>query len=156
VEKGTFREDLLYRLNTIAITLPPLRQRTGDVPLLANHFLEKYAVGRRAHIRGFTSAAIAALERYHWPGNVRELENTVERAVVLAAGDLIEPGDLRLPEAARVEAIETGTTLKDAERRLVLRTLEEHGGNVSETARVLGISRRALHYKLKEWESPAP
>lgn len=156
VEKGTFREDLFYRLNTISITLPPLRQRKGDIPLLANHFLEKYAVGRRANIRGFTPAAVAALERHHWPGNVRELENTVERAVVLAAGDLIEPGDLRLPVVAKPETFETGTTLKEAERRLILRTLEEHGGNVSETARVLGISRRALHYKLKEWESPAP
>lgn len=156
VEDGEFREDLYYRLNTISIDLPPLRRRRGDVPLLANHFLAKYATKGRAHVRGFSGAALEAMEGYRWPGNVRELENTVERAVVLATGDLIEPYDLRLPKSTRPPGFETGTTLKEAERQLVLQTLEAYDGNVSETARVLGISRRSLHYKLKEWESPAP
>ena len=155
VEDGEFREDLFYRLNTISITLPPLRQRRGDVALLANHFLDKHATASRSHIRGFTPQALSALEKYHWPGNVRELENTVERAVVLARGDLVDVPDMRLPDVARSDPFEPGMTLKEAERRLVLRTLDAYEGNVSETARVLGISRRSLHYKLKEWESPA-
>lgn len=152
VKDGSFREDLLYRLNTISITLPPLRLRRGDVPLLAHHFLDKYAVRSRDHIRGFSPDAVEALRKYPWPGNVRELENTVERAVVLARNDLIEPQDLRLPDRQTMDPFEPGVSLKEAERRLVLRTLDECGGNISETARVLGVSRRWLHYKMKEWD----
>ena len=153
VEEGSFREDLLYRLNTIAVTMPPLRRRRSDIPLLAHHFLDKYAVGGRSTIRGFTPAAIAALRAHAWPGNVRELENTVERAVVLARGDLIDTPDLRLPDRKTVDPFEPGVTLKAAEQRLVQRTLDECNGNISETARVLDVSRRWLHYKLKEWDS---
>ncbi len=153
VREKTFREDLYYRLNTISITLPPLRHRRSDVPLLAHHFLDKYAVRSRSHIKGFTPEAIEALRGYAWPGNVRELENTVERAVVLTRADFIEPADLRLPDRQTADPFEPGVTLKEAERRLVTRTLDDCKGNVSETARVLGVSRRWLHYKLKEWES---
>ena len=153
VEEGSFREDLLYRLNTIAVTMPPLRQRRSDIPLLAHHFLDKYAVGGRSTIRGFTPAAVAALRAHAWPGNVRELENTVERAVVLARSDLIDAPDLRLPDRKTVDPFEPGVTLKEAEQRLVQRTLDECNGNISETARVLDVSRRWLHYKLKEWEA---
>ncbi len=107
----------------------------------------------RSHIKGFTPEAIEALRGYAWPGNVRELENTVERAVVLTRADFIEPADLRLPDRQTADPFEPGVTLKEAERRLVTRTLDDCKGNVSETARVLGVSRRWLHYKLKEWES---
>ncbi|MFQ5568666.1 MAG: sigma 54-interacting transcriptional regulator [Rhodothermales bacterium] len=153
VRDGSFREDLYYRLNTIAITMPPLRRRRSDIPLLAHHFLDKYAVGSRHHIRGFTPEALDALRAYAWPGNVRELENTIERAVVLARTDLIDQTDLRLPDQRTMEPFEPGLTLKEAERRLVHRTLDDCDGNVSETARVLGVSRRWLHYRLKEWEA---
>ncbi len=153
VQQGKFREDLYYRLNTIQIMVPPLRHRRGDILLLAHHFLDKYAVKKRAHIRGFTPEALELLERYHWPGNVRELENTIERAVVLARGELITPEDLRLPEPHDAEdPFEPDLPLKEVERRVVLRALKRHGGNISETARVLGVSRRWLHYKLKEWD----
>ncbi len=154
IEEGEFREDLYYRLNTIQIELPPLRLRHGDLPLLAHHFLDQFAKGNRAHIRGFTDEAMDALKRHRWPGNIRELENAIERAVVLARGDLITQDDLRLPhsEAEAPLPFEPGLPLKEIERRIVERTLEEHDGNVSATARALDVSRRWLHYRLKEWK----
>ena len=152
IEDGQFREDLYYRLNTIQIDLPPLRRRRTDLPLLAHHFLDTFARGSRAGITGFSEAAMDALKAYHWPGNVRELENTVERAVVLARGETIEAEDLRLPQAASAAPLfESGLPLKEIERRAVEQALEEHDGNVSATARALDVSRRWLHYKLKEW-----
>ena len=151
IEAGEFREDLFYRLNTIAITMPPLRSRRSDIPVLAHHFLDEYATGNRAHIKGFTPDAMQRLQHYSWPGNVRELENTIERAVVLADGEFITEADLRLPEPENLDPFEPGITLKEAERRIALQTLEDQDGNISETARVLGVSRRWLHYRLKEW-----
>ncbi|MDX1419040.1 MAG: sigma-54-dependent Fis family transcriptional regulator [Rubricoccaceae bacterium] len=147
-----FREDLYYRLNTIAIELPPLRQRRDDIPLLAAHFLDRFATGSRAHLRGFTPEALDTLKRYRWPGNVRELENTVERAAVMARGELIAPADLRLPEGEAGPSFDPELPLKEVERRHVEQALAHHEGNVSATARALGVSRRWLHYRLKEWE----
>jgi len=152
VEEGDFREDLFYRLNTITLTMPPLRQRRSDVPLLAGHFLDEYATGNRSHIKGFTPEAEQRLRRHAWPGNVRELENTIERAVVMAEGELITVEDLRLPEPEEADPFEPGITLKEAERRITLRTLEDQDGNISATARTLDVSRRWLHYRLKEWD----
>src|SRR5690606_16909439 len=147
IKEGDFREDLYYRLNTIQIELPPLRHRHGDLPLLAHHFLDQFAKGTRARIKGFTEEAMDALKRYRWPGNVRELENTVERAVVLARDELITKEDLRLPEGDAPEMLfEPGLPLKDIERRVVERALEAHDGNISATARALDVSRRWLHY----------
>ncbi|RMF64549.1 MAG: sigma-54-dependent Fis family transcriptional regulator [Calditrichaeota bacterium] len=152
VKEGTFREDLYYRLNTISIRMPPLRQRKSDIPLLAHHFLDKFAVKKKAGIKGIDKDAQEALMNYSWPGNVRELENTIERAVVMARGEFITVDDLRLPSTAGgVEKVEAGMSLKEVEKRLVARTLQEQEGNVSETARILGVSRRWLHYKIKEW-----
>jgi Nif-specific regulatory protein len=153
IEEGEFREDLFYRLNTIRITLPPLRRRRSDIPLLAQHFLEKYATGERGYIRGFEPEALRALKRYPWPGNVRELEKTVERAVVLSEDELISRDDFRLPDEESLDPFEIGLPLEEIERRAILQTLEACDGNISETARVLEVSRRTLHYKLKEWES---
>lgn len=153
IKEGEFREDLYYRLNTISITMPPLRRRRSDVPLLAHHFLDKYA--RKKPIKGFDDDALKALQEYSWPGNVRELENTIERAVVMARGEFIAREDLRLPDEEERDPFEPGVTLKDAERLIVQRTLEANDGNISETARVLGVSRRWLHYRLKEWEDEA-
>ena len=153
VKEGEFREDLFYRLNTIEIAVPPLRKRRGDIDLLADHFLAKLALKNRSHIRGFDHEARRRLQSYEWPGNVRELENAVERAVVLCRQDLITTEELRLPDH-NPSPVEPGITLKELERRVVKQTLQECDGNVSETARVLGVSRRWLHYRLKEWESP--
>jgi len=159
VEDGRFREDVLYRLNTIRIEMPPLRQRRADVPLLAHHFLSRYAVGPRARVEGFTPEALDALAAHRWPGNVRELENTVERAVVLARGSLVGTEDLRLPAAPAAPpapegavVVEAGLPMAEIERRAVEATLAATEGNVSETARLLGVSRRWLQYRMKEWK----
>ena len=159
VEDGRFREDVLYRLNTIRIEMPPLRRRRSDIPLLAHHFLGRYAVGTRARVEGFTPEALDALAGHRWPGNVRELENAVERAVVLARGQFVDVDDLRLPPAAAAPAVafEPGLSMKEIERLVAERTLAATDGNVSETARILGVSRRWLQYRVKEWrEEGAP
>ena len=150
IKEGEFREDLFYRLNTISIDMPPLRRRRSDIPLLAHHFLDKYA--RKKTISGFEDEALRMLQSYSWPGNVRELENTIERAVVMSRGEFIAMEDLRLPDEEERDPFEPGLTLKEAERLIVQRTLEANDGNISETARVLDVSRRWLHYRIKEWE----
>ncbi|MDX1440068.1 MAG: sigma-54 dependent transcriptional regulator, partial [Rubricoccaceae bacterium] len=152
ITKGRMREDLYYRLNTISIDLPALRHRREDIPLLAAHFLDRYATGPRSHLKGFEPEALDALRKYHWPGNVRELENTVERAAVLARGDLITLADLRLPASQGDLVFDPDMTMKEVERRHVLSALDHNDGNVSETAKQLGVSRRWLHYRLKEWK----
>lgn len=153
MKTGDFREDLYYRLNTITIEMPALRHRRGDVPLLAHHFLDRYSTRKKSGIKGFTPEAIDAMVAYSWPGNVRELENTVERGVVLAQSEFVTKEDLLLPDHENSDPFEPEITIKDAERRVVLRTLAAHDGNVSETARVLDVSRRWLHYRLKEWDT---
>jgi Nif-specific regulatory protein len=152
VKQGVCREDLFYRLNTISLVVPALRQRKTDIPLLAHHFLDKYAARKKNHIKGFDKTALDALTNYSWPGNVRELENTIERAVVMARGELIGLADLQLPKNEPAAEIESGLTLEEVEKRLVQQTLQEQSHNISETARVLGVSRRWLHYKIKEWQ----
>ncbi len=149
VEKKAFREDLFYRLNVIQIKMPPLRERYGDIPLLTRHFLKKFAKKRNEKPKQITREAMRILENYHWPGNVRELENCLERAIVLSVSDQITPDDLLIPTIEN----KTGRrkTLKEMEKDIVLKTLEEEGGNKTRTAEVLGVSLRWLHYKLNEW-----
>ncbi|MFH1383074.1 MAG: sigma-54 dependent transcriptional regulator [Chloroflexota bacterium] len=144
-----FREDLYYRLNVVTIELPPLRERNEDIPLLAEHFLKKFAAENRKQIAGFAPEAINFLLRYEWPGNVRELENAIERAVILAKNDSIEIGDLtpenlRLPQPASLKK-----SLEDVEREHILNVLKAAGGNYSEAARILGISRATLYNKMR-------
>jgi two-component system response regulator HydG len=159
VQAGRFREDLFYRLNVISLTLPPLRERPEDTPLLAEHFLKLYAEKNRRRLRGFEPAALDALQSYGWPGNIRELENAVERAVIMCRGDQIGLGDLPLAlreQGAEVPlppaGIKAGVSLRDMERQLILKTLEETGGNKSKAARLLGITRRTLLNKLQEYQ----
>jgi Nif-specific regulatory protein len=151
VDKGNFREDLYYRLNVIAITMPPLRERRTDIPVLIQHFLVKIAEKSGQKIKKIEPAAMKAMSRYDWPGNVRELENTIERAVVLAGDRNITLSDLLIPEAGSRSL--APKTLKDQEKEIVLKTLEECEGNKTRTADVLGVSLRWLHYKLSEWNS---
>ena len=160
VAAGRFREDLFYRLNVIPLRIPPLRERRGDIPLLARAFLKKYAEKYQKRVLGFTRDALEALEGHDWPGNVRELESMVERAVVFARGTRVDRGELPPPLDAggatvRAEelALPIGISLKEAERVLILRTLESCDNNRSRAAKVLGISDRKIRYKLKEWES---
>lgn len=158
IQAGRFREDLYYRLNVVTVDLPPLRQRREDIPLLADFFLKQYAQKNRRLIKGFTPRATDLLMRYEWPGNVRELENIIERAVIMSRGEMITPlefpNDLQnLDEALKESRIDLtpGRSLKEVEKVLILRTLEETGGNRTHAARILGISRRTLQLKLKEY-----
>ena len=168
VRDGKFREDLYYRLNVIQVVLPPLRERADDVPLLAEHFLGRFAAKNGKAARGLTAAAMAALEAHAWPGNVRELENAIERAVVLSRGPQLDVDDL--PEAVRkapamraagttgVAAalalegrtlnVPLGTPLEEIERRLILETLRLTGDDKNLAAKLLDISARTIYRKL--------
>ncbi len=153
IAQGRFREDLYYRLNVINIHMPPLRERAKDIPLLAHHFLKKYAAKSKKEILGFTADALDEITGYSWPGNVRELENTIERAVVLTKESCLTSADLRLQETSRELSLSAGLTLMQMERRLVEKTLDEVDNNITQAAERLGVSRRWIHYKLKQWEN---
>jgi DNA-binding NtrC family response regulator len=149
VAAGRFRQDLLFRLNTIEIAVPSLRERREDIPALAQHFLGTHARRYRKAIAGFEPAALDALLAHAWPGNVRELDHAVERAVLMAAGDRIRAADLALRrggDGARLEDL----SLEDVEALLVRKAMERYGGNVSHAARALGISRSALYRRLEK------
>jgi DNA-binding NtrC family response regulator len=166
VKEGGFREDLFYRLNVVAIDMPALRERPSDIPLLAMHFLKKYAAENDKAMIGFSDEALGALTRYAWPGNVRELENAIERAVIVARGDTIRPEDLSTQiSAAQLTAdsgpVVPGATLAQLERHAILKTLEHTGGSTSRAAEILGISTRKIQYRLREYQDggsshPAP
>jgi two-component system response regulator AtoC len=151
IEKQEFREDLYYRLNVVNIELPPLRERKEDIPLLAQHFLHKFAMENQKEITGFSSEATELVLSYDWPGNVRELENAIERAVILARDSIITIADL--PQENPSLACSTGPkkNLKEVEKDHILNVLRETGENYSEAARILGISRMTLYNKAKEY-----
>lgn len=151
IEKQEFREDLYYRLNVVNIELPPLRERKEDVPLLAEHFLNKFAADNRKEVTGFSPDALEFLLGYDWPGNVRELENAIERAVILAKDSIITVADLPQENLSLVRLASTGKNLKEVEKNHVLNVLRKAGGNYSEAARILGISRMTLYNKAKEY-----
>jgi two-component system NtrC family response regulator/two-component system response regulator HydG len=163
LEEGVFREDLYYRLNVIEVHIPPLRERAGDIPLLAHHFLEKFAHANKKDVHQFSDETLAMLLRHPWPGNVRELENAIERAVVLTDEPVLKPlhfPTLRsaVPEAASPASGKAasvaipGSTLAELEREAILRTLEAVGGSTSRAAHLLQISTRKIQYKLKEYQ----
>ncbi|MCK9375641.1 MAG: sigma-54 dependent transcriptional regulator [Syntrophobacterales bacterium] len=153
IKDGEFREDLFYRLNVVLIQMPPLRERKSDIPLLVQHFLEKYNARLRRDIRGISPDAMDLLVRHDWPGNVRELENTVERLVVLSPGPYLEPADLVFAGTILSPGGESpsGVSLKDLERDHIIQTLQRYDGHKSETARALGIDRKTLREKLKRY-----
>ncbi|HYR07286.1 MAG TPA: sigma-54 dependent transcriptional regulator [Longimicrobium sp.] len=152
IAEGRFREDLLYRLNTVEIRLPPLRERREDVPLLANHFLRKRAARYGRLIEGIAPEAMQALLDYAWPGNIRELEHTVERALLLMHGNTVQLADLTLPTAAGAAAGNLDDMpLEEVERVLIRKALQRHDGNVSQAAEALGLSRSALYRRLQRY-----
>jgi two-component system response regulator HydG len=164
VAKGTFREDLYYRLYVVPLHIPPLRERPEDIPLLANHFIEKSAPKMNPGVKGLSEAAVRALNRYAWPGNVRELENAIEQSLVFAERALIEEADLpsflQTAEARRPAAspipIPRGDRplpeiLEEFERQLIAHAYEKAGAVKTETARLLGIKTSALYYKLEKY-----
>jgi DNA-binding NtrC family response regulator len=151
VRAGRFREDLLFRLNTVEVHIPPLRERSEDIPPLAMHFLAQHAARYGKRLEGFTPDALDALLRHHWPGNVRELDHVVERAVLLAEPPQVRAGDLGFAADAgdaltRLERM----SLSDVEQYLIQRALERADGNVSEAAKTLGLSRSALYRRLEK------
>jgi len=154
VKKGTFREDLFYRLNVIPIILPPLRDRKVDIPLLVETFLKDTAAENGKPLRELTSEAMNAILEYDWPGNVRELRTAIEHGVVMASSQKITlrdlPAGLRSQKEHPVAAPPSGLNLQETETALILRALDDSRGNRTEAARMLGISRRTLHRRLKE------
>ena len=161
VDEGTFREDLYYRLNVVQIDLPPLRARKSDIPILAHHFLRKYTRENDLEIEGFSDAALRSLMAYPWPGNVRELENAIERAVVLCetheiAAEALPSSTHAAPGTSDdLNLLIPGITLAELERITIERTLDAVGGSTAKAAEILGISRRKIQYRLKEWADEA-
>ena len=153
IREGRFREDLFYRLCVVPIILPPLRQRREDIPLLAEHFLHKHSGRRGSRIRGFSSEALDVLVKHDWPGNVRELENAIERAIILARGDVITPADLvyygpiMKPEAT----LDDLSPLVNVEKEHIARALRYHAGNRTAAAKTLGIDRKTLWRKIQAY-----
>jgi len=151
IAAGRFREDLLYRLNTVEIRLPPLRDRREDVPRLATHFLAEYATRYRKNLTGFDDAATIAMQAHGWPGNVRELQHAVERAVLMARSPLITSEDLGLRAPAAGSAADiSGMTMDDAEKYIIQQALARHSGNVVAAAESLGMSRSALYRRIQQ------
>lgn len=164
VKEDKFREDLFFRLDVVNITLPPLRARVGDVPMLCGHFLDEFNASNNREINGITSDAVTILSNYNWPGNVRELRNTIEKMVVLARGDRLTARDIpaNIREAVKAagpavtlpsgDTLHGGDSLAATEQRLIMATLKKCNGNRTKAAAELGISRRTLHRKLKQYQ----
>src|SRR5215813_6067179 len=162
LEEGTFREDLYYRLNVVPIDIPPLREHKQDIPELVNHFLARFSRGNGKQVDKITPAALKLLMDYHWPGNVRQLENTIERAVVLSANPVIDVDDIALDSntaarnavSASAPVLPEGMTLEQWEDEIIREALRRANGNKSQAARMLGLSRNALRYRLSKMGLP--
>jgi DNA-binding NtrC family response regulator len=151
IDAGRFREDLLFRLNTIEIHLPPLRERTEDIPLLALHFLRQSAQRYRKSLTGFELVAMKLLLEHPWPGNVRELDHAIERSVLLAEGPEVRAGDLGLRPAREGNLRIEDMGLEEVERALIQKAMSRYGGNVSHASKALGLSRSALYRRLQKY-----
>ncbi|HQB93107.1 MAG TPA: sigma-54 dependent transcriptional regulator [Smithellaceae bacterium] len=161
IQKGNFREDLFYRLNVVSLHVPPLRERKEDIPMLAQHFLKHFSERNNKNIQGYTPRAMQKIMAYSWPGNIRELMNAVERAVVLAHADFLDAAEIALimgDSASSVGAAESdrppqNLSLEDVEKKSILGALDACGGNKSEAARRLGITRKTLRAKLQKYQA---
>ena len=161
LEKKEFREDLYYRLNVIALTLPPLRERREDVVVFADHFLNNYAEEMCKRVKRFSDEALDVITNHDWPGNIRELENAIERAVILCNGETIRPEHLMLdhpasgkqaPQPAGIPALPVTTSLRDVEKVHIERVLKYKKWNQSAAAKVLGVDRKTLRSKIREFK----
>jgi len=154
VKAGKFREDLFYRLQVMPIALPPLRERRGDVALLASFYIDQFNREFRKKIRGLTPAAVSLLEHYQWPGNVRELRNAIERAMLLVDRSYLEPQDFTLTRSVSpVEFVlpPDGVKLEEVERQLLVQALERAGGNQTQAAQLLGVNRDQVRYRIEKF-----
>jgi len=148
---GNFREDLLFRLNTVEIHLPALRDRREDIPLLAMHFLGRSKTRYRKQVSTFSPAAMQQLMQYPWPGNVRELEHTVERAVLLCRGDEIEPANLAIATSRSSAQSFENMSIDEVEALLIRKVMRRCDGNISQAAEALGLSRAALYRRIEKY-----
>jgi len=153
VEKKEFRQDLLYRINTVEIPLPPLRERQEDIPLLADHFLQIYCKKYRVPQKRVNTATIKKLQKYHWPGNVRELQHAIERAVIMTDSTVVNPTDIFLPDREIKEQgiIFENYNLEEAEKMLIRKAISKHEGNISKAAKELGLTRTSLYRRMEKY-----
>jgi DNA-binding NtrC family response regulator len=155
VKAGRFREDLFYRLQVMPITLPPLRERKGDIPLLVSYFVDRYNREFKKRIRGLSSDALSLVDQYAWPGNIRELRNALERAMLLTTKDLIELEDLtaltRKAAAPQFQLPPDGVSMEEVERQLLMQALERSGGNQTQAAELLRINRDQVRYRIEKF-----
>jgi transcriptional regulator with PAS, ATPase and Fis domain len=150
-ENGDFREDLLYRINTIQIDLPPLRERVEDIPVLADHFLKKFTRKYHKKISGISRTGIEKLSKHHWFGNIRELEHSIEKAVILSESRVLKAEDFQFYSRTASRALVESYNLAENEKRLIQRALRKYSGNISNTAKELGINRSTLYEKIKKY-----
>jgi DNA-binding NtrC family response regulator len=151
--QNRFRQDLLYRIKTVEINLPPLRERIGDIPILVDHFLKIYVRKYKKAIKGVQSTTLKRLEKYHWPGNVRELQHAVERAVIMTEADMLRPEDFFFssPDTDRKGIALQSFNLDDVEKEVIRKALQKYGGNVSQAARELGLTRTSLYRRMQKY-----
>lgn len=153
VEEDKFRQDLLYRINTVEIHLPPLRERTGDISLLSNHFLKVYNKKYNKSISKLNQAALNKLNHYEWPGNVRELQHALERAVIMCEGNSLEPDDFFLSSKKKQEEVPLDTyNLDDLEKMVILKVLRQNQGNITQAAKELGLTRTSLYRRMEKYD----
>lgn len=154
VEDNKFRQDLLYRINTVEIHLPSLRERVEDISLLANHFLEMYCKKYKMPIKRMHASTLKRLEKHPWPGNIRELQHSVERAVIMSESNILQPGDFFLSGTEKPEktSLEPETNLETTEKMLIRKVIDKHGGNISKAAKELGITRASLYRRIEKHE----
>ncbi|KPJ67347.1 AAA family ATPase [candidate division WOR-1 bacterium DG_54_3] len=153
VTENKFRQDLLYRINTVEIHMPPLRERPEDIPLLVNHFLKIYCKKYNKPLKKFNAATLKKLEKYHWPGNVRELQHALERSVIMSDSNVLQPSDFFFPSLHTKEegVVFEDYNLEDIEKLIIRKTITKHGGNISHAAKELGLSRTSLYRRLEKY-----
>jgi DNA-binding NtrC family response regulator len=156
VRENTFRQDLLYRINTVEIRLPPLRERVEDIPLLADHFLAQYAKKYQKEVKGISPAALKKLQKYHWPGNVRELQHMIERAIIMTESSILQPEDFFFAGQHTTPDEQDGLVfdsynLEAVEKMVIRKALDKHEGNISQTADELGLTRASLYRRLEKY-----
>lgn len=155
IRKNEFRQDLLYRINTIEITLPPLRERKGDIPVISEHFLQFYSKKYKRAVRTLSPAAIKRMEKYPWPGNVRELQHALERAIIMSEGTVLQPEDFFFNNNTEVKVEDNLSLdqyhLEDVEKILIRKALKKYDGNITEAARELGLTRPSLYRRMEKY-----
>ena len=155
VNDGKFRQDLLYRINTVEIQLPPLRERVEDIPLLVDHFLNIYCKKYKMPLKRLNQSTLSRLEKHNWPGNIRELQHSVERAVIMSESNMLEPHDFFLSQSEEnkdVDMIPSNMNLEETEKMLIRKVIDKHGGNISKAAKELGLTRASLYRRIEKYD----